>query len=95
MPSDVPQAREIVAEVLNGDRPVTDLAIALPLMTRDKFIRQAKIKCNRITKEIRDVVKRELADPRYSELSRAEMGRRHNIGSGRVTEIDQGLYDNL
>jgi len=95
MPSDVPKAREIVDEVLTGLRPLDDLAEALVLMKRDKSIRHARVECNRVNKEIRDAVLRDLADPRYAGLSRAKMGRRHNIGSGRVTEIEQGKYDDL
>ncbi len=95
MPSDVPKARDIVLSVLEGERPLSDLAEALTMMTRDKYLRHAGVECNKVNKEIRDAVKRDLVDPRYAGLSRAKMGRRHNIGSGRVTEIDQGRYDNL
>ncbi len=95
MPSDIPKARDIINEVWDGTRPINDLGLALGLMVRDDYLRQAPVKHSRVTKEIRDAVKRDLADPSLAKRSRDDIGRRHNIDGGRVTEIHQGKYDKL
>lgn len=95
MPSNIPKAREIVDAVRKGERPLHHLLDALTLMTRDKPLRQAGIKSNRVNKEIRDAVKRDLADPAFADRDLDFIGRRHNVKGGRVTEINQGQYDHL
>jgi hypothetical protein len=96
MPSEVPKARLILLSALEGALdPLEAIRQALPLMTRDKYLRQAPISRNKVTKEIRDSVKVALANPNFITLSRDQIGRKFNIAGGRVTEIHQGKYDNL
>jgi hypothetical protein len=57
MPSDIPQAREIIQQIVDGTRPYSDLVEALPLMVRDRPLRTARIVHNAMSPQIDERVK--------------------------------------
>lgn len=96
MSSDIPRARDELLGLANEVKgPIGERikVIVKTWMHRDDQLRRARTKRRHITALIRDQIKADAAISPSDNLD--EIGRRHRVDGGRVSEILHGKWDHL